>query len=87
MNKRTSESYDLECDVLFEAIGRVPENKIFSDVIELDNDGYVISDEKCTTSCPGIFVAGDCRQKTIRQLTTAVADGSAAALAAVEFLK
>ena len=87
LNKRTSESYDLECDVLFEAIGRVPENKIFSDVIELDNDGYVISDEKCTTSCPGIFVAGDCRQKTIRQLTTAVADGSAAALAAVEFLK
>lgn len=87
LNKRTFESYDLECDVLFEAIGRVPENKIFSDVIELDNDGYVISDEKCTTSCPGIFVAGDCRQKTIRQLTTAIADGSAAALAAVEFLK
>ena len=87
LNKRTSENYDIECDVLFEAIGRVPENKIFSDVINLDNDGYVISDEKCTTSCPGIFVAGDCRKKTVRQLTTAVADGSAAALAAVEYLK
>ena len=87
LNKRTSENYDIECNVLFEAIGRVPENKIFSDIINLDNDGYVISDEKCTTSCPGIFVAGDCRKKTVRQLTTAVADGSAAALAAVEYLK
>lgn len=87
LNKKTSEKTNVVCDVLFEAIGRVPENKIFSDVIDLDSDGYVISDENCNTSCPGIFVAGDCRQKSVRQLTTAVADGSAAALAAIDFLK
>ena len=86
LNKRTSEVTDITCDVLFEAIGRIPENNIFSDLIELDGDGYVIAKENCATSCPGIFVAGDCRQKNIRQLTTAVADGSTAALAAVDFL-
>lgn len=86
LNKRTSEVTDITCDVLFEAIGRIPENNIFSDLIELDGDGYVIAKENCVTSCPGIFVAGDCRQKNIRQLTTAVADGSTAALAAVDFL-
>ena len=87
LNKKTSEKTNVVCDVLFEAIGRVPENKIFSDIIDLDSDGYVISDENCNTSCPGIFVAGDCRQKSVRQLTTAVADGSAAALAAIDYLK
>ena len=86
LNKRTSEVTDITCDVLFEAIGRIPENNIFSDLIELDDNGYVIAKEDCSTSCPGIFVAGDCRQKNIRQLTTAVADGSTAALAAVDFL-
>lgn len=86
-NKRNLNSYDIKCDVLFEAIGRIPENKIFSDLIKLDNDGYVISNEQCITSCPGIFVAGDCRQKTVRQLTTAVADGSSAALSALNYLK
>ena len=86
LNKRTSEVTDITCDVLFEAIGRIPENNIFSDLIELDDNGYVIAKEDCSTSCPGIFVAGDCRQKKIRQLTTAVADGSTAALAAVDFL-
>ena len=86
LNKRTSEVTDITCDVLFEAIGRIPENNIFSDLIELDDNGYVIAKENCSTSCPGIFVAGDCRQKKIRQLTTAVADGSTAALAAVDFL-
>lgn len=85
-NNNSSLNEEIDCDVLFEAIGRIPENKIFADIIELDNDGYVLSDEKCHTSCPGIFVAGDCRQKTVRQLTTALADGSSAALAAVDYL-
>jgi len=85
-NNNSSNTQDVSCDVLFEAIGRIPENKIFADIIELDANGYVISDEKCHTSCPGVFVAGDCRQKTVRQLTTALADGSSAALAAVDFL-
>lgn len=85
-NKGSSLTEEIDCDVLFEAIGRIPENKIFADIIDLDADGYVLSDEKCHTSCPGIFVAGDCRQKTVRQLTTALADGSSAALAAVDYL-
>jgi hypothetical protein len=86
-NLKTGETFEIPADVLFEAIGQVPENKIFENLVSLDENGYILAGENCCTSCPGIFAAGDCRRKTVRQLTTAVADGSAAALAAVEYLK
>lgn len=72
---------------LFEAIGQLPQNAAFSHLVELDEDGYFITDNACRTSCPGIFAAGDACRKSVRQLTTAVADGTVAALSAVEYLR
>lgn len=71
---------------LFVAIGHAPDNGIFSELIELDRAGYAASGEDCLTRSAGIFVAGDCRAKSVHQLTTAVADGSVAALAACSWL-
>lgn len=76
----------LEIDGMFIAIGLIPQNEAFSDLIGLDSYGYADSDESCTTKTEGIYVAGDCRKKSIRQLTTACADGSVAALAACRYL-
>ena len=56
------------------------------DFVNLDSDGYVISDESCKTSRPGVFVAGDCRTKNLRQLVTAASDGSIAATEAINYL-
>ena len=64
---------------VFVAIGQVPDNKAFSNLVDLDQMGYIISDEKCTTKTEGLFVAGDCRTKAVRQVVTAVADGGVAA--------
>lgn len=76
----------LRTDGVFVAIGQVPENTPFADVAELDERGYFASDESCATKTPGLFVAGDCRNKRIRQITTATADGAVAALAACRYL-
>ena len=72
---------------LFEAIGQSPQNAAFADLVELDEDGYFLTDNECRTSYPGIFAAGDACRKNVRQLTTAVADGTIAALSAVEYLR
>jgi len=71
---------------LFVAIGHAPDNGLFSELIELDGAGYAASGEDCLTRSAGVFVAGDCRRKSVHQLTTAVADGSVAALAACAWL-
>ena len=63
-------------------VGQSPDNSAFGDIVELDKDGYIMAGEDCKTNVKGIFAAGDCRKKEIRQLTTAAADGSVAALAA-----
>ena len=78
---------ELALDGLFVAIGLIPQNENFADVITLDERGYVQSGEECLTNIPGIFVAGDCRQKKIRQVATAAADGAVAALAACSYLQ
>ena len=72
----------LVTDALFVAIGLIPENSVFKDIAALDEAGYVIADESCETSAPGVFAAGDCRTKEVRQLVTAAADGATAAIAA-----
>ena len=72
---------------LFVAIGHVPDNEIFAGLIALDESGYADADESCTTKTPGFFVAGDCRVKNVRQLTTAVADGANAAVEACRYLR
>ena len=76
----------IPCDGLFVAIGLIPENEAFAEVAALDENGYFDSPETCETRTPGIFAAGDCRAKRIRQLTTAAADGSVAALAACRYV-
>lgn len=76
----------LEIDGLFVAIGLIPQNKAFEDLITLDSYGYADSDEACTTKTSGIFVAGDCRKKRIRQVATAASDGAVAALAACDYI-
>ena len=80
------ESREISVDGLFVAIGHAPDNGVFSELIDLDKGGYADSDESCTTKTPGVFVAGDCRKKSVRQLTTAAADGSCAALAACRYI-
>ena len=77
---------DLSLDGLFVAIGLVPQNENFRDLIDLDERGYAAADETLLTRTPGVFVAGDCRRKKIRQVTTAAADGAVAALAACEYI-
>lgn len=73
---------ELTTDALFVAIGLIPENGVFKDIAELDEAGYVVAGENCETSTPGVFAAGDCRTKDVRQLVTAAADGAVAAVAA-----
>ncbi len=78
---------EIALDGLFVAIGLIPQNDAFASLVDLDNNGYVASGEDCTTNVPGIFVAGDCRTKKIRQVATAAADGAIAALAACSYLR
>ncbi len=83
-NSGTEKTIDLEA--LFVAIGRVPANEAFTPFIELDAAGYIDAGEDCMTKSSGIFVAGDCRRKSVRQLATAISDGAAAALAACRYI-
>jgi thioredoxin reductase (NADPH) len=84
--KEDGETCRVSCDGLFVAIGLIPENDAFKELAELDERGYFDADEQCLTKTPGIYVAGDCRRKQIRQLTTAAADGACAALAACRYI-
>ena len=85
-NRKTGEQQEIACDGLFVAIGLIPENEPFQALADLNSYGYFDSDEQCLTRTPGIFAAGDCRSKNVRQLTTAVADGATAALAACRYI-
>ncbi len=78
---------ELKIDGMFTAVGLIPQNEIFASLVKLNSYGYVDSDECCLTSVDGIFVAGDCRSKKIRQVATAASDGAVAALAACDYLK
>ncbi len=85
-SRTTGEKRTIPCDGLFVAIGLIPENGPFAGLADLNEWGYFDSDERCVTKTPGVFVAGDCRSKGVRQLTTAVADGATAALAACRYI-
>lgn len=85
-NQDNGTESDISLDGVFLAVGLVPQNDCFADVIELDERGYALSDETCKTKSSGIFTAGDCRTKRIRQVTTAAADGAVAALAACDYI-
>lgn len=75
---------EVKVDGLFIAVGQAPKNEIFANIIELDSKGYIISNDGVHTNVEGIYVAGDTRVKELRQLTTAVSDGSIAATTAIK---
>ena len=83
-SQTTGEGSVLAVDALFIAIGQIPENSAFAGLLAMDDAGYLLAGEDCTTNVSGIYAAGDCRTKAVRQLTTAVADGANAAKAAWE---
>ena len=87
-NTANGEKQLIKVDAVFVAIGQMPENEPFRNVVKLDERGYITSDEDCKPegAAEGIFTAGDCRSKKIRQVATAVSDGAVAALAACSFI-
>ena len=84
--ERAGSPENVPCDGLFVAVGLIPENGPFSALADLNGYGYFKSGEDCLTKTPGVYVAGDCREKSVRQLTTAISDGASAALAACSYL-
>jgi len=86
--KNTKDDSLLELNVkgCFIAIGQIPNNEIFSNLVELDKNGYILVNEDLESKTKGLFVAGDCRQKKVRQLTTAVSDGAMASVGAVSYI-
>lgn len=85
-NKEDGSKKTIDVDGLFVAIGQEPKTADFKDLVTLAG-GYVDAGENCKTNVEGIFVAGDCRTKKVRQLTTACSDGAVAALAAIDYIK
>ena len=79
--------FEIKTPALFVAIGQVPNNGIYSQLVELSLDGYILADENMATKTKGLFVAGDCRLKKVRQLTTACSDGAIAATSASTFVQ
>lgn len=86
-NNKTEEEKDIDISGLFIAIGQEPDNKGFKNVADINEAGYVIATEELKTKTPGIFTAGDCRIKEVRQLATAVSDGAVAGLKACQYIK
>ena len=82
----TGERRHLAVDGVFVAVGLSPETKPFASLLDTDRFGYAVADESAVTKTPGLFVAGDCRTKSVRQISTAASDGAAAALAVCAYL-
>lgn len=85
VKNQNGESEKIDLDGMFVAIGLIPQNEIVSNLVDIDERGYIIAGEDCKTSREGFFVAGDCRTKSIRQVATASGDGAVAAIAACEY--
>ena len=85
-HKNSGEKEEISCDGLFVAIGLIPENDAYKELAELNDYGYFDTDESCLTKTPGLFVAGDCRSKSVRQITTAASDGATAAMMAIRYI-
>lgn len=87
LDKSKNEEINLEIDGLFIAVGQQPKNELFANVVDLDEKGYIVTNDGVHTKIDGIYVAGDTRVKELRQLTTAVSDGSLAATIAIKEMK
>ncbi len=86
-NVKTNEVTQIETEGVFLFVGISPRTQFMKDLVEMDEGGYILTDEDCQTSLKGIFAAGDCRKKLLRQVTTAVGDGATAAFAAEKYLE
>lgn len=84
--KKSEEIIKIDISCIFIAVGQSPDTRFVKNMISVDESGYIISGEDCLTDIDGLYVAGDCRTKNIRQLTTAAADGTVAALNACKYL-
>lgn len=84
-NKKNNQLNEIEVNGTFIAVGTIPITDLVKEVVELDAQGYVIAGEDCATSVPGIFAAGDIRQKRLRQIITAAADGAVAVYEAEKY--
>lgn len=85
-NTKTKDKVSFECKAAFICIGQIPHNDCVKGLVDMDKNGYIISDENCATSCPGVYVAGDCRTKSVRQIVTAIADGGVAGFNCCQYL-
>ena len=85
-NLKENTDSDLNVDGIFVAIGIHPTTESFANIVECDENGYIIAGEDCATNVLGIFAAGDCRKKRLRQIVTSVADGANAVTAAQDYL-
>jgi len=86
-NTKTKETKELKVDAIFVYVGQEPKTELFKNVVDMDSDGYIMADEDMRTNVEGVFVAGDVRRKKYRQITTAVNDGTIAALSAEEYFR
>lgn len=86
-NVKTGEVKEFETEGVFLFVGIVPRTQFLKGVVQMDDGGYILTNEDCETSVKGIFAAGDCRKKLLRQITTAVGDGATAAFAAEKYLE
>lgn len=86
VNKVTGDKSVIDLEGVFFAIGVIPKAHFLADVLELNEEGYIMTDSECRTSMPGVFAAGDVRNKMLKQIATAVGDGAVAAIAAEKYL-
>lgn len=85
-NNEDNNESEISVDGLFISIGFNPLSSLCEEILELSDNGYILSNEECTTNIDGVFVAGDVRKKSVRQLTTACSDGTIAAIKAFNYL-
>lgn len=86
LNKLNNLETEIKISGLFIAIGQIPQNQYFKNLEKLDESGYFNTDENTISNTRGIFIAGDCRKKQVRQLTTAISDGTVASIAASKYI-
>jgi thioredoxin reductase (NADPH) len=84
--RQDNSTFTLDTNALFVAIGQVPDNQRFANLVDIDKAGYFVADESCQTKTDGVFVAGDCRVKVVRQVATAIGDGAVAGTSAVNYI-
>ena len=85
-NTKTNELKEFTVKGCFIAIGQIPDNKKFSNLVSLNSDGFIITNEKMETLTPGVYACGDCKEKQVRQVVTAINDGAIASIYACQYL-